>query len=190
MKRPSRIKKYKFFPVNLCAYCVLILAVIGMYSFQLVRDIDKEYKLKAAFIYNFIQYIDWSVTSPKEYVIGVIGASPIEEDLREIALTKTANDKKIIVHKFSSSDDLSSCNIIFIPREASGSLETVLSRASKGTLVVSEKPGCGKQGSAINFVIVDNKLKFETNLKALNSAGLKASSQLLKLAIIIGDKNG
>jgi hypothetical protein len=56
---------------------------------------------------------------------------------------------------------------------------------SKNTLTISEQEGYAKQGTAINFIIVDSKLKFEANTKAIISAGLIASSQLLKLAVIV-----
>ena len=52
-------------------------------------------------------------------------------------------------------------------------------------LTISEEPGFAQQGTAFNFVIKKDKLKFETNLKALNQADVKAGSQLLKLAIIV-----
>jgi hypothetical protein len=65
-------------------------------------------------------------------------------------------------------------------------LEDILEKTSgKGTLIISEKNGYAVQGAGINFVIIKQKLKFEANVKALNAAGLTASSQLLKLAIII-----
>jgi hypothetical protein len=65
-------------------------------------------------------------------------------------------------------------------------LEDILAKtADKGILVISEKDGYAELGAAFNFVIVNRKLKFEANVKAINSAGLTASSQLLKLAIIV-----
>ncbi|MEO5907735.1 MAG: YfiR family protein [Ginsengibacter sp.] len=50
---------------------------------------------------------------------------------------------------------------------------------------ISEQPGFAEQGTAFNFVVKRNRLKFEANLKSISSAGLKAGSQLLKLAIIV-----
>ncbi len=52
-------------------------------------------------------------------------------------------------------------------------------------LTISEEPGMAKQGTAFNFVIINDKLKFEANLKAIYLAGLKAGSQLLKLGILV-----
>jgi hypothetical protein len=145
-----------------------------------------EYKLKAAFLYNFIQYIEWENPPAGEFVIGIAGSSPIAQPLENIAHLKSTSERKIIVRHINSADEISGCQIVFIPQNSSIALGTILSKASKGTLTVSEREGFAAKGTAINFVIVDNKVKFESNLKAINSAGLKASSQLLKLAIIVG----
>jgi hypothetical protein len=154
-------------------------------SFAPLSDHDAEYKLKAAFLYNFTQYMTWE-GGGNEIIIGVLGSSPVYDQLQEVARAKAGGDKKIIVKQFDNVSDATYCHIIFIPQNYSGSLDDVLAKMPKGTLTVTEKPGLGAKGSAINFIIVDNKLKFESNIKALNAAGIKVSSQLLKLAIIVG----
>jgi hypothetical protein len=52
------------------------------------------------------------------------------------------------------------------------------------TLVITEKNGLSERGSCINFVLIDNKLNFEINKTAIDQAGLKVSSQLLKMGIV------
>lgn len=147
-------------------------------------DRDAEYRLKAAFIYNFTQYFEWEPRST-EMVVGVLGNSPIYDQLVQIARAKSGGDKKMVVKQYSSLKDVTACNFLFIPQNSGISLEDILSKIPKGTLTITERPGSGAQGSAINFIIVNNKLKFESNLKTINAAGVKASSQLLKLAIIV-----
>ena len=63
--------------------------------------------------------------------------------------------------------------------------ENLRPKAGKGTLTISEETGFADMGSAINFVVINDKLKFEANVKSITDEGLKASSQLLKLAIIV-----
>ena len=170
-----------------CRVILLLLCFCVGSSFRQDKE-SSEYKLKAVFIYNFTLYVDWDPSiKSDEFVIGVLGNSPIDEPLEEIARTKTCNGKKITIRHYNSADELSQsfCHILFIPRNSSASLDAVLSKVPKGTMTVSEKPGCAARGTAMNFVIVDNKLRFESNPKAITSAGLKASSQLLKLAIIV-----
>jgi hypothetical protein len=158
-------------------------------SYSPYRQIDKasEYNLKAAFIYNFTKFIEWkTISADNEFVIGIIGASPIYDPLAEVIKTETVDGKKIIIKQFNKAADISDCHILFISRSAGDALEDILAKtAGKGMLIVSEQDGYAKGGTALNFVIINRKLKFEANVKAINAAGLAASSQLLKLAIIV-----
>ncbi|MGH2563548.1 MAG: YfiR family protein [Ginsengibacter sp.] len=146
----------------------------------------REANLKAAFIYNFIKYIDWDVDgNTDDFTIGIVGNSAVYNSLQEIANTRTAEGKKIVVSHFDSPGDITFCNILFIPANTSFSVASMLSRAGPGTLTIGEKDGLAQAGIAFNFIVLDDKLRFEANVKAILSAGLKASSQLLKLAKIV-----
>lgn len=158
-------------------------------AFTANRQADKasEYNLKAAFIYNFTKYIEWKAGAvDNDFIIGVIGASPISAPLDEIVKTEMVNGKKITVRHFTSPSDISFCHILFISRNTNAALDDILAKTTgKGMLIVSEQDGYAKEGAAINFVVIDRKLKFQANVNAINKAGLTASSQLLKLAIIV-----
>ena len=166
------------------AFLLLLLTCSAALPLQ---DETEEYDIKAAFIYKFTNYIDWdSHLQGNEFVIGVIGNSPVSRHLTEIAQTKTIKDKKIVIRQFNNAEEIGPCQILFISRKTSATLDDILAKvADKGTLTISEKPGYAKKGAGINFIEVDDKLRFEVNTKRISSAGLKASSQLLKLAVII-----
>jgi hypothetical protein len=166
---------------------MLFLIFITLNSYAVSQTEAEEYKLKAAFLYNFTNFIEWDKSAGENvFIIGVLGPSLINESLIEIAKTKTVNNKKIVIKEFSNPDEITACNILFISQKSLYPLEAILSKInSKNTLTVSEANGYALQGSCINFVVVNDKLKFETSLTAINSAGLKVSSQLLKLAIIV-----
>jgi hypothetical protein len=145
---------------------------------------DREANLKAAFIYNFTKYIEWDTsTSANNFVIGIIGSSGITAPLTEIAKTNTVKNKKIIIRLYNKPEDIGNCDILFIPQKIPYQLGSILGKTGRGVLTISEEEGLAKEGTAFNFVIRNDKLKFEANLKAISSAGLKAGSQLLKLAI-------
>ena len=166
----------------------LIIVILSLTGFSRGNQTEaEEYNLKAAFIYNFTKFIDWDSFIPgNEFIIGVVDPSPIYEPLAAIAKTKTVNNKKIIIRHYRKLDEISLCHVLFISRNTSLLLDDILAKtAVKGMLIISEKTGYAKQGTAINFVVVNNKLKFEVNTKAINSAGVTASSQLLKLAIMV-----
>jgi hypothetical protein len=153
----------------------------------MAQEINKEANLKAVFIYNFTRYVEWDTSSIKgDFVIAVIGNSPVSAALSEISRTNKVGNRKIVVRRYSTPGEIrGDCHILFISKNNPYSLTYTLERANKGTLTVSESPGYAKQGTAFNFVIVRDKLKFEANLKALYLSGLKVSSQLLKLATIV-----
>jgi hypothetical protein len=147
---------------------------------------EQEAKLKAVFIYNFTKYIDWdSANIENNFVIGVIGSSAVTPFLNEIAKENTVNNKKIAVRIFSKPEEIDNCQILFIPQKNPFPLHSILEKVGKGVITIGEEPGYAKQGTAFNFFISNDKLKFESNLKVINSSGLKAGSQLLKLARIV-----
>jgi hypothetical protein len=144
--------------------------------------------LKAAFIYNFTKYIIWDDNSDgdkNKFTVGVIGKSPITAALQQIAATSTVNNKRIQIQVFDKPEEITYCNILFIPAGNPFPLKSILNKVRTGTLTISEQKDFAKEGTAFNFVVINRKLKFETNLQSLQAAGLKASSQLLKLAIIV-----
>ena len=176
---PSRISR------SIGLRLMLIFALWCSFGFR--YEESEEYSVKAAFIYKFTNYIDWGTLTPaNDFVIGIVGTSPIKDQLNEIARTKTVNTRKIVIKQFNKVEDIEACQILFIPDRSTLKLDDILGRlTAKGTLTISERDGYAERGTEINFVEVDNKLKFEANPKAINAAGLKASSQLLKLAIIV-----
>jgi len=169
----------------------LILLLTASFSYagnglQQPRTEAEEYALKAAFVYNFTKFIDWNASNNgDEFIIGVMGYSPILKYLADIAQTKSVNGKKIVIKQYYKPDEIKFCHVLFIPEQTSYPLNTILSKVSKGTLTISEEDGFAALGTALNFVLINNKLKFEANMKAVDAAGLKASSDLLRLAIIV-----
>ena len=148
---------------------------------------DTNAKIKAVYIYNFTKYIEW----PKDYrgtsfVIGVLGDTPLYSELEKISATKKVFDQPIEVKKFTASSDLSKCHILYIP---SGSKEPFSSVVSKiktySTLIVTDTPGMATKGSAINFVIMSNRQKFELNESNAVKYNLKVSNSLEALAILV-----
>ena len=166
--------------------CFLFGIYCFAFGFVSAQVGEKEPVLKAAFIYNFTKYIDWNSGNAEEFTIGIIGNSSIYEPLNEIASTKMAGNKKIVIRRFNTPDEITDCNILFIPSDNPYSIFSILSHTTKGMLTISETPGYAKMGTCINFVVNKDKLKFEANVKSIFDAGLKASSQLLKLAILVG----
>lgn len=159
---------------------LLIIAIVVLKFSNLFAQSEK---YQALFIYNFTKYIEWPTNSTQDFVIGVIGNDVILSELKNIAESKKVGSQNIVVKSLSNTDDLSNCNIIYIPSSKNNKLEEILASAKESTLIVTDKKGAAKEGADINFVIVDGKQKFEINSSNISKSGLKVDPNLLNLGI-------
>jgi len=146
-----------------------------------------EAAVKAVFLFNFTRYLEWpGDNGPAFCPIAVLGDSGIFASLQEIAEKKTADSRPIEVRQYEKIEDAGFPRILFISDSASARFPEVLKRfRGTDTLIVGETEGLAERGAAVNFVIREETVKFEINVRALKEAGIRASSQLLKLAILI-----
>ncbi len=145
-------------------------------------------KVKTVFLYNFTKYIDW----PKNYktgsfVIGVLGPNPyLVSELNEMATKKKAGSQSFEIKNLLSLDKNIKFHMLFVSPEFETSISDIENFIKgKNTLLVTEKPGLAKQNAAINFIVQNNRQKFELNRKNAEKYNLKVSSSLNTLAILI-----
>lgn len=162
---------------------VVVISIIFLNHFVQAQD----YRVHSGFMYHFTKYIEWPAAKKSgDFVIGVVGNAAIIDPLNAMASAKTVGTQKIIIKRFSNVASVSDCHILFLSDDKTDEIEEASSKAkSKNILLVSEGNGLAKKGSSINFLIVDGKLKFELNKKTIQDTGLKVSSELLGLAILI-----
>jgi hypothetical protein len=157
------------------------------FSFQKSSSKEiEEYNAKALFIYNFTKYIEWQdLDETSDFNIGVYQKCDILEPLKVIAYSKKIQNKKINIHQFNDQTKELNCNILFISDNTSNDsyINLIKKTNRKNLLIISESKKIFQLGSSINFLIQNNKIKFEINLQAIEKADLKISSQLLKLAV-------
>jgi hypothetical protein len=166
---------------------ISIAALLFMFCFQFLQAQEVNYKIHAMFMYHFTKYIDWPENKKSgDFVIGVYGNSDIIKELEATAISKKAGGQQIVIKKLNSASEASQCHIIFISSSHSGEMDAIQqSIGSKPVLMVSEKAGLAKKGSGINFIIADDKLRFEINKSNIEGKTLKVSGDLLKLGIIV-----
>lgn len=168
---------------------ILFSFVLLTSAFTVVPDDSEEAnaRIKAIYIYNFTKYIEWPDNyKDGSFVIGFIGNnSALLSELSRMAGSKKVGNQSIEIRNISSIDD-TKFNIIFILSDNSSQLSEVISKTKgKSTLIVTEKPGLAKQGSAINFIIIDNKQKFELNKTNIEKYKLKVATSLVQMAQVV-----
>jgi hypothetical protein len=164
-------------------YKILLLILPTLCLVQSMK-VEDEYSIKTLFIYNFTKYIEWPAADRKNtFEINVVGESDIQKPLEELSRNKKINQKPIVIKVIDGESDITG-DIVFIPFSESKKLSTVLKICKgKSVLVITEGPNLAAKGAAINFRVIDNKIRFELNQVAAKNSGLKLASQLVELSI-------
>ena len=161
--------------------------------------IDHECKLKAAYIYNFIKYVEWAEEPADTFYIGILGQSDLTKLLSQVAAVRKAKGKTIVVHQYRRIKDfiredtgapaINNCNILFISEGITSYItkQKLEQLASENILLIGEKEGFAENGGLINFINLRNRLRFEINQNALINCNFTISPKLLKLAILVNE---
>jgi len=149
----------------------------------------REYKVKAAFVYNFAEFIDWPevafADADAPFAIAVIGTDPFNGILEQVIAGKKIAGRQVVIKHFASTDDISSCQILFIPATEDDHLEQIIQRVQdRPILTIGETERFPWVGGCFRFYKEDNKIRFEINQDAAARANLRISSKLLNLARI------
>ena len=147
-------------------------------------DATRNSKIKEAYLYNFLKYMEFpdSAVSGSPITIGILGDDPFGAALTPIT-SRTYQGKSIRIKQLAQISDADDCQMVFVCASERGNVSKILS-ALKGRAVitVSEIDGFVESGGVINLLVIGNRVKFEINQRAAREAGIKISSELLKLA--------
>jgi hypothetical protein len=171
---------------RLLKYLVVIVVITS--SFGFVQNFDTNAKIKAVFIYNFTRYFEWpSDKKNGNFVIEVVGKNEaLMKELSKMAESKTVGNQKMEVINSAEFNPKAKPHMLFLLPDVSKSLGDATSKLKgKGSLIIAENAGAAKGGAAINFVIIDNKQKFEYSKNSAVKAGLKTSEDFKALAIAV-----
>ncbi|HXC03107.1 MAG TPA: YfiR family protein [Bacteroidia bacterium] len=167
-------------------YLLLFLFVNGLAIKSHAQDVD--YKSYSLFVYNFIKYIEWPENkSNGDFVVGVLGDSPIIKDLEKLAATKKAKGKNIVIKKFATPEQVTECQLLYVATSKSGSIKAMKDFSkNKAMLIVGEREGLAKKGAALSFVTLeDDVLKFDINKAEIEQHNLKIPGALIQLGMVI-----
>lgn len=179
---------------RLAVYPWVLLLVTGFCVTQSRGDARApEYQVKAAFIYKFATYIRWPVAAGAEtstpFVIGVLGKDPFGGALDEVVLGQKVQGRPIVVNRLGRAEDALRCDVLFVSSSERGNLRQIFAvLRGAPVLTVGDMDEFAELGGMVNLITTqDNHIRFDINKGAVDRAGLKAPSQLLQLARIVGE---
>lgn len=140
-------------------------------------------KYKAMHIYNFTKHVEWPA-SKGDFVMCVLGKTEVMSQLKAITNGKTVNGKPIKVVGVNNVGDIPNCQILYVPTSETSNLKSAIEKVEKAaTLIVSNCQGALENGSCINIVEIDEKIKYEASKANIENRGLKANLYLLNNAV-------
>jgi uncharacterized protein DUF4154 len=151
---------------------------------------DPEYQLKAVFLFHFAQFVEWPASafpnSQTPLVIGILGEDPFGPYLDETVRGEMVNDRPLVVRRYRSVEEITTCHILFISRREDRRLRGILdSLRGRSVLTVSDADRFATLGGMIRFVTDHKRIRFRINLEAARAASLTLSSKLLRPAEIV-----
>ncbi|MFA5083523.1 MAG: YfiR family protein [Hydrogenophilaceae bacterium] len=151
-----------------------------------------EYEVKAAFAHNFAKFVEWpaALDARASLRLCILGQGPFAEAAAGLR-GKTVGNRVWEVVPAVRRSELGECQVLFIEAAEADDLPRLLAGLKgRPVLTVADREGLAAQGVAIGFYLDQNKVRFEINPAAASRAGLKISSQLLKLARIVAEPGG
>jgi hypothetical protein len=175
----------------------MFFRAIGLFAAGLLissiarSQVSDEYRVKAAFVYNFTKFVEWpseSFKSPQDpFYICILGKSPFGDALADVIHGKPVNGRPILIRIIAGEEEACTCHILFVglsERKHSRSILTATS--ARAVLTVGEMDSFLAEGEIINLKFDDEKIRIQINLQAAKRQNLRISSKLSSLAEIIG----
>lgn len=147
-----------------------------------------EYDIKAVYLYNFLLFISWPDTDSQDIVIGIVGHDLFGKAFEKVEGSfVTGSRKRLLIKRFGryrDQEDLSACHILFISRSEKENFETITGAVkNRPVLTVGDSPEFLARGGMINFVVINEKVRWELSRMRIKAAGLKLPAQLLQSAV-------
>lgn len=170
---------------------ILLILFTASRELELLAQ-EREWEVKAAFIYNFAKFVEWPSqafgTSNGLFTIGVVGCGALADALKALE-GKPLRSRTITIRQVGQPEEGKKCQMLVIsqPEGRQAGLFITATRGQSILTVGDSLENFLALGGMINLVQVDDKIRFEINAKAAQQAGLQISSQLLKLALSVKD---
>ena len=149
-----------------------------------------EYEVKAAFLYNFLSFVEWPEASLPEdrFTIAIVGRDPFGSVLDDVVANERHAGRPLVVRRVMRARDAADAQVAFLALPDSQLDGALADLAARPVLTVGEARDFAKRGGVIQLRVQDGRVKFEVNSGAAAAGGLKVSSHLLKLALVVHER--
>lgn len=148
----------------------------------------QDYLVKAAFIYNFIKFVEWpadrTISKQSSIDICLVGESKLPQAAAVFEKASTPQLRLSLVRENDITALEKHCHIAFLGESEGGKLSAILSQLKgKPVLTISDIERFAEKGGMIGFVTVGGNVKLAVNLSSAMGAGLRIDAQVLEIAV-------
>lgn len=177
---------FNFNKSRLCICCILrvLILFVGMSSYAMAifaeeDSVERENKIKIAYLYRFTQFTEW-VVQPSVFRYCVYGDEDFSAALKESYRDKTLGTSLIEVQSIDDQSNLNGCQLVYFPHTTPLNVLTKIHQ--KPILSVSTQKPLAPLGTIIYLFDDNQKIRFFIDNAEAIRVGLKISSQLLALS--------
>ena len=161
----------------------LICCLLSLNSAPLSADIPREYRIKAAFLVNFLKFTKWP-TDIEHYNIGLLGPDPFKHHLEKLA--RGFKKKSVNIRHFDHLQDVNDTHLLFIHADYPLQRDDLLAfTQNHSVLTVSDNDDFIEHCGIIRMYTKKRKIRFEINHQQALQQHITLSAKLLKLATIV-----
>ena len=167
-----------------------LFAAGGLVDRAFAQSASNEAEVKAAFVYNFLKFVDWpahAVPKPEQPLsIAIVGEGSVADAVADLLGGKRVGEHPLIVMRVGAGDSLPDVHAVFVTAtDREKALRTLATRASAAVLTIGDAHEFASRGGMIGLYLEDRRVRFEVNTDATDAKGLRVSSRLLALARLV-----
>lgn len=161
----------------------VLLLIMLILTFSFLQS--QNHKVKAILTYNFTKFLTWQQNDSIDiFKIGVLGNNDYLNNIKIISKNYKVGNKDIEILEFTNIEDLKLCNILYVIQENNIQIPEVIEKIRGfNTLLVTSEAQDISENLGINFIIENNKQKFEVYKDNIENINIEINNKLLKLGI-------
>lgn len=180
--RPPLLRTVVFRRARRWAAAPVLALLLAGQTAPATAQVD-ELALKAAYLFNFIQFTQWPVPPDEPFRLCVLGTTPLDEQLKKLEGKPVLGGLHISVRHVALKESFTGCHSLYVDDTQRAQVDDVLGRlAGAPVLTITDGDGLADKGVMIEIHKRDARLGFEVNLKVARRANLNFSARMLKLA--------
>jgi hypothetical protein len=170
-------------PTFIALLAALVLATGNVHADDVQR---REDQFKAAYLFNFVKFVEWPTGAADTLTVCFLGGEGVHEALANGIDAKRVGARRLIARQLEQPASFESCEVLYAD---AASADPSLA-AGLPVLTISDAPEFAANGGMIELFTENHRLRFVINVAHVHKAGLRISSDLLKLAASVqrGDR--